>query len=93
MLNNAPNYLGREAPVFCLVEILHIMTILSLQTAIIGLLHRSSGLPSVFLIYSLTEFTRQSDLRGVECGGSTIVVDIKQLLVSASDYHLIHFLL
>ena len=26
MLNNAPNYLGREAPVFCLVEILHITT-------------------------------------------------------------------
>ena len=91
MLNNAPNYLGREAPVFCLVQILHIMTILSLQAAIIGLLHRSSGLPSVCLIYSHRIHTAPSDLAVVlfcpvadwrifKCSTS-IVVDIKQLLV------------
>ena len=43
MLNNAPNYLGREAPVFCLVQILHITTILSLRFTVIGLVDRSSG--------------------------------------------------
>ena len=36
---------------------------------IIGLLHRSSGLPSPCLSYSLTEFTRQSDLAAVQCSG------------------------
>ena len=36
---------------------------------IIGLLHRSSGLPSPCLSYSLTEFTRQSDLPAVQRSG------------------------
>ena len=85
MLNNAPNYLGREAPVFCSVQILHIMTILSLAsfTDQVVCLHR--------VLIILTQFTRQSDLpvqwqcsadwRILKC--STIVVVIKQLHLSS----------